>query len=90
MFDRMFRYATPQQAIAVARQALWLTIWLSQYEFTRIEKDQRLSILSWPNWYIGVSRTCLFRFIFFSRLRSFQCTQVIYQFIILLHEVKSI
>ena len=52
----IFRYAPPKQVVLVARLALWLSVWLSQTEFTLVEKDRRLSILSWPQWYIGVSQ----------------------------------
>ena len=51
----MLRYGPPKQIVLVARLALWLSVWLSQNEFTLVEKDLRLSILSWPQWYIGVS-----------------------------------
>ncbi|CAF0898017.1 unnamed protein product [Rotaria sordida] len=47
-------YGPPQQIALVGRLALWLSVWLCQNEFTLVEKDQRLSILSWPQWYIGV------------------------------------
>ncbi|CAF3538758.1 unnamed protein product [Rotaria socialis] len=47
-------YGPPKQIILVARLALWLSVWLSQNEFNLVEKDHRLSILSWPQWYIGV------------------------------------
>ena len=54
-FLLMLRYGPPKQIVLVARLALWLSVWLSQNEFTLVEKDIRLSILSWPQWYIGVS-----------------------------------
>lgn len=53
----MFRYGPPKQVVLVARLALWLSIWLSENEFTSVEKDHRLSILSWPQWYFGVRST---------------------------------
>jgi hypothetical protein len=54
LFIFILRYGPPKQIVLVARLALWLSVWLSQNEFTLVEKDQRLSILSWPQWYIGV------------------------------------
>jgi hypothetical protein len=72
-----FRYGPPKQVLLVARLALWLSVWLTQNEFTSVEKDHRLSILSWPQWYFGVRS--IDRKIHFSMIsiRLYQCMPVI-------------
>ena len=71
------RYAPPRHAVLVARLALWLSVWLSENEFTRMEKDQRLSILSWPQWYIGVRLSLSLRLSISIFSRSCRCMRVI-------------
>jgi hypothetical protein len=51
----IIRYGPPKEIVLVGRLSLWLSVWLSENEFTLVEKNQRLSILSWPQWYFGVS-----------------------------------
>lgn len=48
------RYGSPYVAQRIASLTLDAMLYVSNNEFTRVERDRKLGVLLWPDWHYGV------------------------------------